>query len=241
MNNSVLYEELLPQEFVARLKEHPIGYLPLGTLEWHGSHNALGADILQAKGLFELAARKFGGIVFPPIFLGPDSIALDENIQLLIGMDKAKETQPNQQLPGSCYWVSKGLFILMVESLLNMAKRAGFRCIVADGHGPSRKVWNEMADTWEKQFDLHLISSLRDFPPGMWKTQGDHAGKNETSLMLVLRPDLVNLDQLPQDREKWPLGVRGEDPRESSYEYGQEILSATLDALGNKLGELGFL
>jgi creatinine amidohydrolase len=98
-----------------------------------------------------------------------------------------------------------------------------------------------MADTWEKQFDLHLISSLRDFPPGMWKTQGDHAGKNETSLMLVLRPDLVNLDQLPQDREKWPLGVRGEDPRESSYEYGQEILSATLDALGNKLGELGFL
>jgi creatinine amidohydrolase len=94
MNNSVLYEELLPHEFASRLKDHPIGHLPLGTLEWHESHNALKADSLQAKGLFEFAARKFGGIVFPPIFLGPDSIALDENTQLLTGMDKAKETQP---------------------------------------------------------------------------------------------------------------------------------------------------
>lgn len=241
MNNSVMYEELFPEDFDKRLKEHPIGYLPLGTLEWHGPHNALGADLLQAKGLFELAAKQCGGIVFPPLFIGPDSIVGDGTSYPLMGMDKAKETQPNRQLGGSCYYVSKGLFILVVESILKMAKRAGFRCIVADGHGPSRKVWAEMADTWEKQFDLILVSPLRDFPPGTWLTQADHAGKNETSLMLALRPDLVDLERLPQDKNEWPLGVRGEDPRESNTEYGEKLLKTTLDALGNRLGELGLL
>jgi creatinine amidohydrolase len=241
MNNAVMYEELLPQEFAKRLEEHPIGYLPLGTLEWHGKHNALGADLIQAKGFFEIAARKFGGIVFPPLFIGPDSIIKDDTAYPLMGMDKAEETQPNHQLSGSCYWVSKGLFILVLESILKQAKRAGFSCIVADGHGPSRKVWSEMATTWENQFGLTLISSLRDFPPGKWKIQADHAGKNETSLMLALRPDLVDLDLLPSQESEWPLGVRGEDPRDSSLAYGQELLDSTLEALGNRLGELGLL
>ncbi|WP_320129896.1 creatininase family protein [uncultured Sphaerochaeta sp.] len=241
MKNSVLYEELFPLEFTKRLGEHPIGYLPLGTLEWHGLQNALGSDLIQARDLFEAAARKFGGIVFPPLFIGPDSIGLDSTGQPLMGMDKAKETQPNQQLTGSCYWVSKGLFTMVVEAILAQAKRAGFRCIVADGHGPSRKVWNEMADTWEKQFDIVLVSALRDFSPGTWKTQMDHAGKNETSLMLALHPELVALERLSQNPEEWPLGVRGEDPRTSTPEYGQELLSSTLDALGNKLTELGML
>ena len=30
----VLYEELLPEEFVQRMQEMPVAYLPLGTLEW---------------------------------------------------------------------------------------------------------------------------------------------------------------------------------------------------------------
>ncbi len=37
----VLYEELLPEECVQRIKEMPVAYLPLGTLEWHGPHMPL--------------------------------------------------------------------------------------------------------------------------------------------------------------------------------------------------------
>ena len=40
----VLYEELLPEEFVQRMLEMPVAYLPLGTLEWHGPHMPLEAD-----------------------------------------------------------------------------------------------------------------------------------------------------------------------------------------------------
>ena len=97
-----------------------------------------------------------------------------------------------------------------------------------------------MADSWERQFDLVLVSSIRDFPEGSWLTQNDHAAKNETSLMLAIRPDLVDMGQLPQDRHVWPVGVGGEDPRDAGAGYGEELLDATLKALGNKLQALGF-
>ena len=54
----VLYEELLPEEFVQRMQEMPVAYLPLGTLEWHGPHMPLGADGIQSKELFVRVAEK---------------------------------------------------------------------------------------------------------------------------------------------------------------------------------------
>jgi len=240
MTDKVFYEELLPHEFEERISHKPVGYLPLGTLEWHGEHNALGADSIQSRGLFERAALSFGGIVFPPIWVAPDSISTLPNGRYLIGMDMAGSTEPEQQLPGSCYWVPKGLFVLLVESLLHQARRAGFRCMVADGHGPSRKAWAEMAGTWERQFDMALISAQRDFPPDVWKTQNDHAARDETSTMMALRPYLVDLSRLPTDRSIVPKGIGGADPRDSDREYGERLLGKTVEAIGRKLKERGF-
>jgi creatinine amidohydrolase len=236
--DKVDYEELLPNEFQARLAQRSVGYLPIGTLEWHGPHNALGADFIQAHGLFRRAARRFGGIVLPPLWLAPDRIAGREAAPDLIGMDTASTTTPQRQLPGSLYWAPKGLFLLLVEAVLTQAKRAGFRCIVADGHGPSRTAWGEMASSWEKQFGLRLVSAARDFP-GQWRTQMDHAGRNETSIMLAVAPELVDLDQLPSGRDVWPQGVSGEDPRDATAAYGEELIEATLALIGQKLEAIG--
>jgi creatinine amidohydrolase len=226
-------------QFQKRLKAHPVGYIPLGTLEWHGIHNALGSDALQAEGIFVEAARTYGGIVFPPLFLGPDRIEDAQDGKVFIGMDSAETTKPHQQLPGSCYWVSKGLFLQMLEALVAQAKRAGFMCLLADGHGPSRKAWAEMAGQWEKQYDIILLSSLNDFDPTSYVTQADHAGKCETSTMMALHPDLVDLAILGSSEAPWPLGVRGEDPRLSTAEYGRHLVDTTVDAIGRKLLELG--
>jgi len=238
MTDKVRYEELLPHEFEERLAHRPVGYLPLGTLEWHGAQNALGADFLQARGLFERAARRFGGIVLPPLWLGPDRLTGQADGSALIGMDTADVTTPHRQLSGSCYWIPKGLFLLVVEAVLAQAKRAGFRCLVADGHGPSRQAWAEMVDSWERQFGLALVSASRDFP-GQWRTQMDHAGRNETSILMAVAPDLVDLSQLPADRTVWPQGVGGEDPRDSTAEFGEELIEATLALIGARLDELG--
>ena len=237
MTGKVDYEELLPHEFEERLAQRPVGYLPIGTLEWHGVQNALGADFLQSRGLFRRAAQRFGGIVLPPIWLAPDRIIGQESNPDLIGMDMADSTTPHRRLPGSLYWIPKGLFLMLIESTLAQAKRAGFKCIVADGHGPSRGAWAEMADSWEKQFGLHLVSAARDFP-GKWRTQNDHAGRNETSILMAVAPELVDLSLLPEDRDQWPQGVKGEDPRDATVAFGEELIEDTLALIGSKLSEL---
>jgi creatinine amidohydrolase len=236
---TVQYLELLPHEFRTRLAARPIGYLPMGTLEWHGEQNALGADALQSHALFTRAAEQFGGIVFPPLFLGPDRARAEPNGSVLIGMDYADVTTPPRQLDGSCYWVPRGLFLQLIEGVLAQAKRAGFRVVVADGHGPSRRAFREHAPGWETQFGLHLISPGHRIE-GTWRSQVDHAGKNETSLMMAHYLQLVDLAQLPSDRSVWPQGVAGEDPRDATPEHGEECIAASLALIEAALADSGW-
>jgi len=69
----VEYFELLPHEFRARLAARPVGYLPMGTLEWHGEQNALGADALQSHALFVRAAVRRDRIPTALSGAGPDT------------------------------------------------------------------------------------------------------------------------------------------------------------------------
>jgi creatinine amidohydrolase len=236
----VNYYELRPHEFRARMAEQPIGYLALGTVEWHGEHNPYGTDALGTAGIFEHAARKFGGIVFPPLWLGPDRIRLESDGTLLQGMDYAAETTPPRQLDGNCYRIGNGLFLVICEAILEQAKRAGFKLIVADGHGPSRYAFGAASDGWEQQFGIKIICVSRDIKEG-WRGGGDHAALNETSQMMAVRPDLVDLSRLSPDRSVWPQGVMGKDPRDATPEYGERTIAESLDILGAKLAELGFL
>lgn len=234
----VQYVSLLPHEFRTRMAACPIGYLPMGTLEWHGEHGALGTDALISSGLFTRVAQQFGGIVFPPLFLGPDRIRQEPDGTFLQGMDYADTTTPPRQLDGNCYWLPTGLFQLMLENIVVQARRAGFKALVADGHGPSRLVWDAWAPIWQAQHDIRLISVLRDVAPG-WQSQVDHAAQNETSIMQALHPELVDLNQLLVDRQIYPQGVGGVDPRDASAEYGEACLATSADLLIATLASLG--
>ena len=227
------YSELLPHEFRTRLATGPIAYLPLGTLEWHGEHLPLGSDAIQSEGLMLACARELGGIVLPPIYLGPDRALLSENQELLIGMDYAESTTPPRRLEGSCYWVPSGLFELLIDAQLLQLKRAGFRAVFADGHGPSRSSWVSKIAEREARFGLKLFGVTQEIHDA-WTSQIDHAARNETSLMLALRPDLVALDRLDSDPSVWPQGVAGEDPRAATAEHGRACL-ATAVALVRQL------
>ena len=81
---NVKYAELLPHEFRARLAHKPLAYLPLGTLEWHGEHMPYGADAIQCEALMVECARRYGGIVLPPIHVGPGPTRLMDDGRLLI-------------------------------------------------------------------------------------------------------------------------------------------------------------
>ena len=57
------YEEMYPWEITQAISQAPIGYLPLGTLEWHGEHNVVGLDALKAQAICARAAQISGGVV----------------------------------------------------------------------------------------------------------------------------------------------------------------------------------
>lgn len=235
----VRFDELLPHEFRTRLAERPIAYLPLGTLEWHGEHLPLGSDAMQSEGLMIECARRFGGIVMPPIHLGPDRAKPVDDGETLVGMDYAESTTPPRQLDGSCYWVSQGFHLLMVDGILAQLKRAGFRAVFADGHGPSRSSWGEHLSERQARFGLRLFG-VREIGR-QWRSQMDHAARNETSLMLHLRPDLVDLSRLPPARTTWPQGVAGEDPRDATAAHGRECFEKSVELVGRMFAEAGLL
>ncbi len=236
----VRFDELLPHEFRSRLAQRPIAYLPLGTIEWHGEHLPLGSDAIQSEGLMVECARQLGGIVFPPIHLGPDRTKSDDQGHTLVGMDYANSTTPPRQLDGSCYWVSQGLHLQIVDAILAQLKRAGFMAVLADGHGPSRWSWVEHLAEREERFGLRLFGVTKQISRA-WKSQVDHAAKNETSLMMHFRPQSVDLSQLPQSRQEWPQGVGGEDPRDATAAYGRECLQTSVKLVRQLFTEAGLL
>ena len=246
----VEYTHLTPTDFRARLAEAPIAYLPMGTLEWHGEHLPLGSDGLQSFSFMKDLARKVGGIVLPMLYLGPDMMRIKDDMELY-GMDvwlseeKGKMQMPAQQLDGSSYWVPEELFHQIMDHSIKQLARAGFKIIVAHGHGPSTnhviKHWQE----WEQKYGVLVYTCWS------WNVRGendveaseragqeglgimiDHAASNESSLMLYYYPELVHMEQLSDDSAQWPLAVAGKDPRiYASAEQGQRAVEYQLERM----------
>lgn len=234
MDEETLYGRLTPDEFISRLKAAPIAYLPLGTLEWHGPHLPLGSDYLQSQGFFIELAKRVGGIVLPPLFLGPDSKRVFEGAEYY-GMDMLQKASPNpMQLKGSAYWVPDTFFSEIINAVLSQLHRVGFKIVVAHGHGPSTKHIINNRDEFEKKHNLKIMSLWRskDKRDSQTEFQSDHGAANETSLMMALHPNLVKMKELPESLEEEPLGLLGKDPRiHASAEHGQMIISLHLDRM----------
>lgn len=212
------YADLRPDQLQARLAAAPIAYLPLGTLEWHGPHLPLGTDCLIPAALFARLAEEVGGVVLPPLIVGPDRVRDDG----LIGMDFCTNGDgshyADSQLPGSAYWVPDDLFAALLLQVLKNLKRAGFRIVVAHGHGPSTNCFARHQAQWEAETGLTLFHAWGGGEPALG-IMTDHAAHNETSLMLAVHPELVALENLPAT--EWPRGVGGRHPREATAEAGE--------------------
>jgi len=126
------------------------------------------------------------------------------------------------------------------DAILTQLKRAGFRAVFADGHGPSRWSWVENIPEREARFGLRLFGVTKEISR-QWKSQIDRAARNETSLVMHLRPDVADLSQLPQARSTWPQGVGGEDPRDASAAHGKECLQKSLELVRKMFAKAGLL
>lgn len=206
----VCYERMFPDEFANALKKNPTAYLAVGSLEWHGYHNALGLDTLKAWKILQEVAQEVGGIVFPPIYLGLDLFP-----------DQNPETHENKKY--DCYHLAETQLHDLIKAYIEQMRLIGFKKVVLlAGHYPNLTPLQEMVKSFP---ELKIIVGREcDFI----NSDGDHAGKFETSLLMYLYPELVDLKQLTR---RPLMAVNGEDPESSSEKYGQELFQGIVKGI----------
>ncbi|HIE52399.1 MAG TPA: creatininase family protein [Armatimonadetes bacterium] len=242
----VRYEEMRPHEVVEARTQTPIAYLPIGGIEWHGEHNCLGLDTVKAHALAIRCAEEGGGLVFPPLFYGENrerglmEFNHDPNGQIAAKMGLPRENfapgymhcPPDEQ---------DRRYIELLVHILHELESLGFKVIIIfAGHYPllhharTAIEWYSITSK-ARAWAVTGYELVRDIIPDA----GDHAAKWETSLMMALRPELVDMSRLPEDPQEKLIGVGGIDPRgTASREYGERGVRAIVERVVAKAHEL---
>ncbi len=203
------YEEMRPHQINAVLRQCPVAYLVWGSHEWHGVHNPVGLDTLKAYAMTLALCEATGGVVLPPVYCGY------QTMKPWVGFRHTFE-------------FSKDLVTRFVYEHLENLYDEGFKVtVVIMGHYGGKHVEAVKAgvERFTEKHRYPRVLAITDYEPASWAdvSGGDHAGKNETSLMMHFRPDLVDLSRLPQS--ELMLGRDGCTPnaKEASAEHGRML------------------
>jgi creatinine amidohydrolase len=210
----VRLELLRPREIEEARAACPTIFQPLGTIEWHGVHNVVGVDAVKAHALCIRAAQKGGGVVSPTLYGGVGGL----NEPHTFIMDPEDDVFSKLLRP----WL---------EQLCHEMARDGFRAIIIlTGHyGAAQQiVVRETAVRMSRTLAIPVLGT-----PEYWLAldegyMGDHAAWGETSLMMHLFPDTVDLSRLGSPPYQ---GVGGRDPKESSAEDGRRLTDTIVSRL----------
>lgn len=201
MVDSVFMAELTWPEFEARVKQGVTVLLPLGATEQHGPHMAMNVDVVLPTAICERVARNIGGIVAPAFPYGYRS---------------QPRSGGGEAFPGTTS-LDANTFSLVVRDVIRSLGHDGVRrLVVVNGHFENswpavegvhlglrelrRDGIGEMQVMRLEYWDFVRRDTLnRLFPEGFPGTELEHASLLETSLMLLLRPDLVDMGKVPSD------------------------------------------
>jgi creatinine amidohydrolase len=185
-------------------KQLPV-VIPLGSVEQHGHHLPLVTDTAQVAAITEAVEARLGDrvLVLPTLWLGASHHHLD--------------------FPGTLS-VRPSLYTQVLQDLAVSMLRAGFRRLFfLNGHGgnevPAAQALGELAsmDELAKQSLLAMANWWTVGKPDAARLQLaspaiTHACEYETSLMLWLRPDLVDVgravDIAPAIDSAWLTGEK---------------------------------
>ncbi|MBI3679754.1 MAG: creatininase family protein [Acidobacteria bacterium] len=185
------YEEFTWPEIRDAVARQPVAVIPVGTIEQHGPHLPLITDVLTATEMARRAVERIPdeAILLPSVFYAFNEHHLD--------------------FPGTIA-IDGTTFTNYVTDIGRSLAHHGFRKILlVNGHGSNvpfldvaaRNITNRTDSIcamvpWWNLVPKTLLKDLResDFPGGM-----AHGCELETSVLLYLRPDLVQMDKAAQD------------------------------------------
>jgi len=201
MTESVFLAELSWPEFQRRAAANVPVLLPLGATEQHGPHMAMNVDVILPTAVCERVAQNVGGLVAPTVPYGYKS---------------QPRSGGGEAFPGTTS-LDANTFSLVVRDVIRSLGYHGIRrLVVLNGHFENswpavegvdlgirelrRDGINDMQVMRLEYWDFVQRSTLdRLFPDGFPGTELEHASLLETSLMLLLRPELVDMSKVPSD------------------------------------------
>jgi creatinine amidohydrolase len=227
---AVRWVELKPEEFLHRLADRPVAYLPMGMVEPHGHAAAFGLDMIKAEYLCDEAARRFGGIVTPPQTYHFHETGFHGTwVQEVVG-------EVNPRLGG----LPPDVVMRSLLFQLRVCVNAGFRAVmVVSGQNGAQGDLRLVADEFMKVAPVPVV--VRSDPELVRGTfPSDHAGKYELSQLLHIRPDLVDMARLGRVASD-PLGrfAQNPDADEATAEYGKQVIETQIDRIGELVGNAG--
>lgn len=222
--------------------------IPIGTMEYHGCQASCGMDTLTITGCLRELEKEKEIVVCPPIWYGVSSYAVcgprpshfhvDEDAHcaylysILKSMIEAGHKNiyliPFHQTEGdamkpmtiSCYKAAQKVIFEYMENKLGR------------GWWGSRDFSSYYEDLGGSDDPFTYIKVLRLMGQDAMIKSGptDHAGKWETSFLMSLYPDLVDLSRCEQNTE-WFADNAGE----STKEYGDFIVACAMEWLREKI------
>ena len=201
MTNGVFMADLSWPEFAEKVKSGATVFLPLGATEQHGPHLSLSVDVVIPTAVCERVAQNIGGLVAPTIPYGNKS---------------QPRSGGGEQFPGTTSLDAHTFSLVVRDVIRGLGHHGVRRLVVLNGHFENSWPAVEGIDLGLRELRRDGIADMqvvrleywdfvrretldRLFPEGFPGTELEHASLLETSLMLLLRPDLVDMSKVPDD------------------------------------------
>lgn len=192
----MFWEELTSDGFERAVQEvNKVCLLPLGCIERHAHHLPLATDMFIGRDLCRRAAALEPALIFPNFIFTqilearhcPGAVALEPDLIMRLLDNTCREIARNGLTKIVLVSAHGGNYhFLRFFAQSQLASRRDYVVYVAD---PSLLP--------EDQTDVEA----------QWETEVDgHAGEQETSMVLAIRPELVVSEALRTDTEGMPLG-----------------------------------
>lgn len=199
--------------------------LPTGSFEAHGMHLPFTTDAIIPQKIAEEAAKKTGAFVLPALPYG--------------------NTQELSNFKGTISITAQGLVTITKEVLESVIAHGAEKIIILNGHvGNEHSLEVAMRDVVAKS-DKNIKIKVANVWGTLIKSFPAHAGKEETSLMIYLSPEYVDL----KNAVNQPLSINSEnnylvkyylndrkipcegEPKDASKELGKKLFDELVGAL----------